>query len=38
MPLSIVLANELVRLATKLVDQNKFKDARYDMKSQVSID
>ncbi|MDR2369496.1 MAG: methionine adenosyltransferase [Mycoplasmataceae bacterium] len=38
MPLSTVLAHELVKTATKLVDQGKFKGAKYDMKSQVTVD
>lgn len=38
MPLSIVLANELVQTATKLIEQHKFKGAKYDMKSQVTVD
>jgi S-adenosylmethionine synthetase len=38
MPLSTVLAHELVKLATKLIEQGKFLGAKYDMKSQVTID
>lgn len=38
MPLSYVLANEIVKRITKLIDQKKFKGAKYDMKSQVTID
>jgi S-adenosylmethionine synthetase len=38
MPLSISLAHELVKYATKLIDQKKFPGAKYDMKSQVTID
>jgi S-adenosylmethionine synthetase len=38
MPLSMVLANELVVLATKLIKQEKFPGAKYDMKSQVTVD
>jgi S-adenosylmethionine synthetase len=38
MPLSTVLAHELVKKATKLIDVHKFKGAKYDMKSQVTID
>jgi S-adenosylmethionine synthetase len=38
MPLSFVLAQDLVKTATKLIEQKKFKHALYDMKSQVSID
>jgi S-adenosylmethionine synthetase len=38
MPLSTVLAHELVKNATKLIEQGKFKDAKFDMKSQVTID
>jgi S-adenosylmethionine synthetase len=38
MPLSTVLAHELVKIATKLIEQKKFKGAKYDMKSQVTID
>jgi S-adenosylmethionine synthetase len=38
MPLSFLLAQDLVKTATKLIDQNKFKNAKYDMKSQVSVD
>lgn len=38
MPLSHVLATEIVKRATKLIDQKKFKGAKYDMKSQVTID
>lgn len=38
MPLSTVLAHELVKTATSLIEQGKFKTAKYDMKSQVTID
>lgn len=38
MPLSTVLAHELVKLATKLIEEKKFKHAKFDMKSQVTID
>ena len=38
MPLSISLAHKLVRTATRLRKEGKFKEARPDMKSQVSID
>jgi S-adenosylmethionine synthetase len=38
MPLSMVLANDLVKTATKLIDQHKFPGAKYDMKSQVTVD
>lgn len=38
MPLTIVIANELLKLAEKLRSSNKFKWAKPDMKSQVSID
>jgi S-adenosylmethionine synthetase len=38
LPLSFVLAQDLVKLATKLIDKKIFKHAKYDMKSQVSVD
>jgi S-adenosylmethionine synthetase len=38
MPLSITLAHELVKTATHMIEQNKFPGAKYDMKSQVTID
>ncbi len=38
MPLPIVMAHKLVRVATNLRKENKFKWARPDMKSQVTID
>ncbi len=38
MPLPIVMAHKLVRVATKLRKEGKFKGARPDMKSQVTID
>lgn len=38
MPLAISVAHKLVRIATKLRKQGKFKNARPDMKSQVTID
>lgn len=38
LPLSFLLAQELVKLATQLIHQKKFKHAKYDMKSQVSVD
>ena len=38
MPLPIVMAHKLVRVATKLRKEGKFKWARPDMKSQVSVD
>ncbi len=38
MPLSIVLAHELLKLAEKLRRKKKFPHAKSDMKSQVSID
>lgn len=38
MPLPIVIAHKLVRLATTLRKEGKFKGARPDMKSQVTID
>jgi S-adenosylmethionine synthetase len=38
MPLSTILAHELVKTATKLIEQGKFHGAKYDMKSQVTID
>jgi S-adenosylmethionine synthetase len=38
MPLSIVLAHDLIAKATYLIDSKKFKHAKYDMKSEVTID
>ncbi len=38
MPLAIVIAHKLVRFATNLRKEGKFKHARPDMKSQVTID
>jgi S-adenosylmethionine synthetase len=38
MPLEIDLANELVRYSTQLIKTHKFKSAKYDIKSQVTID
>jgi S-adenosylmethionine synthetase len=38
MPLSTMLAHELVKTATSLIDKHQFKGAKYDMKSQVTID
>lgn len=38
MPLPIVLSHSLVKRATKLIDSKEFKFAKYDMKSQVTID
>lgn len=38
MPLSIVLAHELIAKATHLIDTKQFKYAKYDMKSEVSVD
>lgn len=38
MPLAIVVAHKLVRVASQLRKQGKFPDARPDMKSQVTID
>ncbi|MGI6644871.1 MAG: methionine adenosyltransferase [Bacilli bacterium] len=38
MPLAIVIAHKLVRVATSLRKEGKFKSARPDMKSQVTID
>lgn len=38
MPLAIVIAHKLVRVATNLRKEGKFKGARPDMKSQVTID
>lgn len=38
MPLAISIAHKLVRTASKLRKEGKFKDARPDMKSQVTID
>lgn len=38
MPLPIIVAHELVRLATELRKSGEFADARPDMKSQVTID
>lgn len=37
-PLSFLLAQELVKTATDLIDKKIFKHAKYDMKSQVSVD
>lgn len=38
MPLAIVLAHDLIKRATKLRKENKFKHALLDMKAQVTID
>lgn len=38
MPLAISIAHKLVRTASKLRKEGKFKDARPDMKSQVTVD
>jgi len=38
MPLAITIAHKLVRIATKLRKEGKFKNARPDMKAQVTID
>jgi S-adenosylmethionine synthetase len=37
MPLSTVLAHELVKTASSLIDHGQFQSAKYDMKSQVTI-
>jgi S-adenosylmethionine synthetase len=38
MPLSTVLAHELIKNTTKLIEDGKFHGAKFDMKSQVTID
>lgn len=38
MPLEIVMAHELLKLATQLIKNKKFKWAKFDMKSQVGIE
>jgi S-adenosylmethionine synthetase len=38
LPLSFLLAQDLVKTATNLIDKKIFKNAKYDMKSQVSVD
>lgn len=38
MPLSTVLAHELIKNTTKLIEGGQFKGAKFDMKSQVTID
>lgn len=38
MPIAICMANDIVKLATKLRKEGKFKHARPDMKSQVTVD
>ncbi|QZX49510.1 methionine adenosyltransferase [Mycoplasma sp. E35C] len=37
MPLAVMMAHDLVRLAKQLIDDKKFNHANYDMKAQVSL-
>lgn len=37
MPLAVMMAHDLVRLAKELIDNKTFNHAKYDMKAQVSL-